>query len=75
MRVYCDYCKHDKYEDDGFGGYVWCNVVVGIKHTIHAPSKIYLKKEVGNKNNNCKHFYPSLITRWSKSRQRRMEAK
>ena len=73
MKVYCTYCKHDKYTSDDFGGTAWCNVVVGRRKSYRYPSKIYLKQEEANKDNNCKYFYPSIITKLSKRRQRLME--
>ena len=73
MKAYCGFCSHGKYTDDGFGGSAWCNVVVGIRKSYRYPSNIYLKQEIANKNNDCKHFHPSLITRLSKRRQMKME--
>ena len=74
MKVYCGFCKHSKYTDDCFGGSAWCNIVVGTQKSYRWPSPIHLEQQKANKDNNCKHFYPSLITRLSKRRQMKMEA-
>ena len=63
MKVYCTFCKHDKISDDCFGGVTWCNIVVGIRKSYRYPERIHLEQQEGNKDNNCKYYFPSLFTR------------